>query len=299
MAIRASTAPTFSTSAKRPGPVGLVREARREIWSRRQLVRYLVQADLKKKGADSLLGNLWWIIDPLLQMLVYVVLVEVLFQRDQVDYPLFIFAAILPWKWFTTAVGDSITSVSGKDALIKQVQFPKLVLPSAAVAAGVANFAFGMVPLLGLILIWYPDRLTPYLLCIPLIGFVQLVFTMAIGFVVAAVNVFYRDISNISRHALRLWFYLSPALYGESAIQGLAEHHPTMYTLMQLNPFYTLFIAYRTVIYGAETGVNGGATPPTMPDWGGLAIWLAVSAVMLVVATYLFKKIEPTFAKVL
>jgi len=298
MSATRTAVPSFSTSAARPSAIGLVGEAMVELWSRRQLVRYLIQADLKKKGADSLLGNLWWVIDPLLQMLVYVVLVEVLFQRNQVDYPLFIFAAILPWKWFTSAVSDSIVSVSSQDRLIKQVRFPKIVLPAAAVGAGIVNFAFGMVPLLLLTIIWYPSRLTPFMLLIPIIAVVQLVFSLAFGLVVSAINVFYRDIANLSRHALRLWFYLSPALYGVTTIQSLAQHHPEMYRLMQLNPFFALFNAYRAVIYGAETA-SGGATGPMWPDWTSLGLLLLASLVMLVIATVFFKRIEPTFAKVL
>ena len=298
MDVSRTAAPSFSTSAARPGPIGLVREAVSELWSRRQLVRYLVQADLKKKGADSLLGNLWWVFDPLLQMLVYVILVTVIFQRTQVDYPLFIFAAILPWKWFTAAVNDSIVSVSSQDRLIKQVRFPKIVLPAAAGSAGVVNFAFGMVPLVILTIFWYPARLTPFMLLVPVIAIVQLVFSLAIGLVVSTINVFYRDIANISRHALRLWFYLSPALYGISTIKGLADSHPELYRLMQLNPFFTLFNAYRIVIYGQEIP-GGGATPPTWPDWTALGILFVASLIFLMLATVFFKRIEPTFAKVL
>lgn len=292
------TAPTYSSSAVRPGPIGLVREAVGELRSRRELVRYLVQADLKKKGADTLLGNLWWFLDPLLQMLVYVVLVSVIFQRQQEAYPLFIFAAILPWKWFTSSIGEAISSVSSQDRLIKQVHFPKIVLPTAALASGIANFAFGLIPLLALMLLFYPEKVSVYLLLVPVIGVVQLVFTAALGFVVAAVNVFYRDVGNISRHVLRLWFYLSPALYGPVTMAGLAEQHPELYRLMQLNPFYTLFTAYRTVIYGIQTP-DGGSLPPTTPDWAALGMLFLVSVVLLVVATVFFKRIEPTFAKVL
>ena len=290
--------PTFSSSAARPGPLGLVREALRELWSRRRLVRYLVQADLKKKGADSLLGNLWWVLDPLLQMLVYVILVSVIFQKQQADYPLFVFAAVLPWKWFTSSVGDTITSVSSQDRLIKQLHFPKLVLPTAALASGIANFVFGLIPLLTLLVLWYPTRLSANLLYLPAIAAVQLVFTAAIGFVASAVNVFYRDVGNVSRHVLRLWFYLSPALYGPATIAKLSEAHPELFRLMQLNPFYTLFTAYRSVIYGTETA-DGSSFPPSAPDWPALGILLVVSLVLLVLATIFFKRIEPTFAKVL
>jgi ABC-type polysaccharide/polyol phosphate export permease len=292
------TTPTFSSSARRPGPVGLIGEAAVELWSRRQLVRYLVQADLKKKGADSLLGNLWWVIDPLLQMLVYVVLVEIIFAKKQEAYPLFVFAAILPWKWFSSSLGDAITSVSGQDKLIKQVHFPKLVLPTAAMVAGIANFAFGLIPLLALMILWYPEKLSLNLLFIPLIAVVQLTFTAALGFVAGAINVFYRDIGNVSRHILRLWFYLSPALYGVTTLASLAESHPSMYRAMELNPFFTLLLAYRKVIYGVETA-NGGSGPPGAPDWAALGTLLLVSLALVLLATIFFKRIEPTFAKVL
>src|SRR5512144_1503557 len=119
-------------AAEHPNPVELVTEGLREIWSRRRLTRYLVQADMHKTGADTLLGNVWWVLDPLLQMIVYVVLVKVIFDRGGPDYPLFVFAAILPWKWFSASINEAITSVTMRERIIKQVNFPKLVLPVAA-----------------------------------------------------------------------------------------------------------------------------------------------------------------------
>ena len=171
----------FRRGAARPGPFGLIREALVEVSQRRRLIRYLVQADIRKKGADTLLGNLWWVLDPLLQMAVYVVLVSVVFDRGVADYPIFIFAAILPWKWFQSTVQDATTSVTGADRLIRQIQFPKLVLPVASAFAGVVNFAFGLIPLAALMLLLYRDRLSATLLLIPLIAVVQFAFTSALA----------------------------------------------------------------------------------------------------------------------
>jgi ABC-type polysaccharide/polyol phosphate export permease len=97
MAVASEVPSTFRSSAIRPGPIALVRLGFGELAARRRLIRYLVQADLKKKGSDTLLGNVWWVIDPLLQMVVYLILVTVIFDRKIPDYPLFLFGAILPW----------------------------------------------------------------------------------------------------------------------------------------------------------------------------------------------------------
>jgi ABC-type polysaccharide/polyol phosphate export permease len=255
------------------------------------LIRYLVQADMRKKGADSLLGNIWWLLDPLLQLAVYVVLVQVIFQQRIPDFALFVFAAILPWKWFNSAVNDAIMSVTSQERLIKQVKFPKLVLPTAAVMAGVVNFAFGLVTMMGLMVVFYLDRISPFLLWIPAIAVVQLVFTMAAAFVFAAVNVFFRDLGNLARHALRIWFYLSPGLY---SVDRLASVSPILGTITWFNPFTILFEAYRSVIYGKADGSG-----PTTPDLVPLVVLLLVSMVLLALATVFFKRLEPSFAKVL
>ncbi len=271
-------------AAEHPNPFQLIAQGFREIWSRRRLTRYLVQADLHRHGADTILGNIWWVLDPLLQMIVYVILVSVIFQRATEDYALFVFAAILPWKWFSASVNDSITSVTSRERIIKQVSFPKIVLPVAATSSGIVSFAFGMIPMLGLMLLFYSDRISLFLLVIPAVAVVQLVFTLAIAILVSAVNVFFRDVGNVARHGLRIWFYLSPGLYGLDALTG----NPTLQSLMRLNPWATMFESYRALIYYG-----------TWPDWGALAILLGLSVLGLGVAMVFFKRVEPAFAKVL
>ncbi|HEY4189701.1 MAG TPA: hypothetical protein VGM28_04700, partial [Candidatus Limnocylindrales bacterium] len=133
---------SFRSSSVRPGPLALVQGGIRDVLSRRRLIAYLVRADLRKAGTDTLLGNLWWVLDPLLQMLVYVIFVGIILQRGSVqDYPLFVLCAILPWKWFAEAVGDGTAAVVSRERLIKQIYFPKIVLPVATVTAGVFSFA--------------------------------------------------------------------------------------------------------------------------------------------------------------
>lgn len=291
----AVTAPRRGATGR--GPISLVRTGIAEIFERRRLTRYLVGAELKQTHADTLFGQLWWILDPLLQMAVYFVLVVIIFNRPTPGFPLFIFVAILPWKWFTASINEAMLSVTGRQALIRQIQFPKIILPTAAVVAGTMSFLFGLIAL-AIVYLFYLDRISIWLLCLPLIAVIQFVFTLALGILFSALNAFFRDIQNVLSHVLRLWFYLSPALYGPSTIASLETSHPELFRIMQLNPFYTLFTAYRSVIYGAETA-NNGSVPPMQPDWAALGGLALGSVILLVLATIFFKRIEPSFAKVL
>lgn len=294
MSARSETAGTHVAAAGNPGFFTVVGQAIGDVVSRRRLVRYLVQAELRKRGVNTILGNLWWVLDPLLLMAVYVVLVTFIRTRQIPDYPLFVFAAVLPWKWFTAAVNDSAGSVVGQHRLIKQIAFPKIVLPVAATTAGVVGFAFGIIPLLGIIG-FYDHRWSPFILLIPVIAVVQYVFTLAVGVIVAAANVFFRDVGNVVGHLLRLWFYLSPGLYSLDHVRELAfvQDRPWIATILELNPVAVLFESYRAVIYGTETG------GPVLPNFAALAWMLAGSTVLLALAAVWFKRLERDFAKVL
>jgi lipopolysaccharide transport system permease protein len=272
----------------RRGPVDLVREGAADIWSRRRLARYLVQADLVKKGSDTVLGNIWWVLDPLLQMAVYVVFVSIISTSTKPAYPLFIFAAILPWKWFASSVGDAITSVTSQERIIKQVQFPKIVLPVASVSSGIVNFAFGLIPLVALILIFFPSYLSPWIVLIPVVAAVQFLFTLAVSMFLSATNVFYRDVGNVIRNLLRLVFYLSPSLYSLDQVKHVTDKSRILELAFNLNPFTTLLESYRNLIYYGQA-----------PEWTALAILTGVSIVLLLLGVYFFKRLEPAFAKVL
>ena len=272
----------------RPGILQTLVETAREVASSRRLIVYLVRADLKKRGADTILGNLWWILDPLLTMLVYVILIAVIFQTKREAYPLFVFCAILPWKWFSSSVADAVTCITTRERIIKQVNFPKVVLPMAAAAGGVASFAFGLIPLFAMLFLLYPSHASGWILLLPVVAFVQFVFTIGVTLLASAVTVFYRDVGNVATHVLRIWFYLSPALYGSDQIASLSTRHPEIATIFNLNPFAALFESYRDLIYTGQA-----------PEWGLLGLVLAESVVILVAAVLIFRRVEPAFAKVI
>lgn len=269
---------------RRPGRIAIVRTGLGEMLGRRELTRYLVGAELKRTHADTAIGQVWWVLDPLLQMAVYYIFITIILSSSAPDYPLFIFVAILPWKWFSATLNEATLSITGKQGLIRQVQFPKIVLPTAAVVAGTVSFVFGLVAL-GIVYVFYPSRLSLWILTIPVIAAVQFVFTIGVALIFAAANAFFRDIQNVLRHFLRMWFYLSPVLYSLDRIEKI---HPSLHTLLSLNPMAVLLNSYRSVTYGTSA-----------PDWAGLLVVLGFSFLLMLVGVYIFKRAEPAFARIL
>ncbi len=285
---------TQLTGRRRPiserGPLDLLREGIHDLVSRRRLVRHLVSAEMKRTHADTAIGTLWWVIDPILQMAVYWVLVAVIFHRATPDILLFLFAGILPWKWFSTSLGETATSVVGRVQLIKQVKFPKIVLPTAATLAAGISFAYGVWTLVGMYVL-YPHRLTIWVVALPLVAAVQFVFTLAIGIALAAVNAFFRDVQNVMRHAVRLWFYLTPVIYPLESLDKNSLAH----RILSLNPMAPIIEAYRNILYGDSVANSQGMAP----NFESLAITLVFAVVLLVIAIVGFKRVEPAFARIL
>ena len=229
-------------------------------------------------------------------MVVYVIFISIIGRQGAPDYPLFIFAAILPWKWFSAVISDATTSVVRHDRLIKQIAFPKLVLPMSTTTAGVVGFIWGLIPLRA-----HPAAPSPpveRLACpaAPVIAAVQFVFTLAVAVLVSAANVFFRDLGNAISHALRLWWFLSPGLYALAWLDDVkfVRDNPAISFLAGFNPFAVLFEAYRSIIYG---GPNGEL--PRLPDFIALASSCSGASSCWPSASIFFKRVEPDFAKVL
>jgi ABC-type polysaccharide/polyol phosphate export permease len=262
--------------------VRLVLRGLQDLRSRGRLLQYLVGTDLKRTHADTVIGQLWWLIDPFFSMAIYSILVTVVFQKQIPDAPLFLFAAILPWQWFQTTLLDSTTSVIARGNLIRQIQFPKIVLPAASTVAGTVTFFFGLLSLALLYLV-YPRHLSIWMAALPAIIFVQFVFTLALAIFFSAINAFYRDVQNLLRHVTRIWFYMSPAIYSANALKGSIFGY-----VLGLNPFTYILNSYRNVAYyGAP------------PDWVALSVVLALSLVLLAFSIWVFKRVETGFAKIL
>ena len=271
----------------RRGSIGTILESLASLVERRRLVWYLTISEIRNKGTNSLLGNVWWFLDPALQLFVYFLLVSVIFQQAQPAILLFLGSAILPWKWFTAALASATTSVRGREQVMRQIAFPHIVLPTASVLASVGNFLFALVPL-GALFLLYPDRLTPWAIAILPVAVVQLLWTIPAVILLSAVAVFFRDISNFIPHGLRLWFYLSPALFPIETLRDIGSRHPWFNFFVDINPFTWIFSGYRDALYYGRA-----------PEWGALGVLALASVPVTLISIYLFRRASPLFVKVL
>jgi len=303
----ASDAPaTFKSSARRPSSLELLRSAVNDVLSRRRLIRYLIRAEIKKQGTDTVLGNVWWVLDPLISLLVYVFVMQIVFARDQPDFGLFLLAAMIPFKWFTGTVSDSVNSIIVQGQLIKQIQFPKIVLPVVTNGAGLVNLGFGMLVLAIVVVLGYRDHLTVLVLAVPFIAAIQFVLMLALSMFLSALTVFYRDVGIVVGHLLRLLFYVAPILWTFNSASGRGEIlHEKLgdngFQILRYNPVAVLSEAYRTAIYGMPSLVGKGWRHGTLEqlDVPALLWVLGFSVVLLILGTIVFKRVEPAFAKVL
>lgn len=312
----------FRSSNDRLGPLALIRTAITDVWSRRRLIGYMVHADVKKRGVNTVLGNVWWVLDPLITMLIYVLVMTVIFQRSTPDFPLFLLSAMVPFKWFTSTIGSSTSAVTGKEALIKQILFPKIILPVTNTISQIVSFLFGMAVLAFVWFVFYNDHVTWQVIWVPLIAVVQYVFVLGWTFLISAITVFYRDVGIVIGHFMRLLFWVSPILWSfqevagrgqrlqdglESVEKGLNLPHGVLFGAISLNPVSLLIESYRKVIYGnlsATTNPENGRrvlgwTEATPPDLTTLAVILTVGVVFTIIGTIIFKRLEPAFAKIL
>jgi lipopolysaccharide transport system permease protein len=221
----------------------------------RELIYNLVVRDLKVRYKNSVLGVFWSLMNPLLMMVVFTVVFTVMApvrSASAQNYPVFILCGLLPWNFFTASVMGSTMSIVINAPLIKKVYFPREVLPISMVLANLVNFLIALIVLFGMILL-FQVPLTVWLLYLPLIILIQMIFTLGIGFFLAAINVFYRDTQQIMDVVLLAWFFVTPIFYPIDILPRSYQLFGITLDVWRLvyilNPMASLVANYRVVLY--------------------------------------------------
>jgi len=268
-----------------------------ELYTYRELMRNLVVRDLKVRYKNSVLGFLWSLVNPLLMMLVFTVVFQVMLPNYPIHaYPIFILCALLPWNWFAASLNQAIPSIVNSAHLIKKVYFPREVLPLSVVLANGVNFLLALLVLFALIP-FFGIPLTRWALFLPLIILIQLVFTAGLALILATVNVFYRDTGVIMEVVLLAWFFLTPIFYPITFVPPqvtiLGILWPMRRLVYILNPMASLISAYRVVLWGSP--LDGG--PPGPPAFDFLARTAVTAALVLLIGYLVFARYSPRFGE--
>lgn len=269
--------PLFVVEARKSVGINLT-----ELWTHRELLYFLVWRDVKIRYKQTLLGAAWAIIQPLLTMLVFTFIFAKVakIDSDGIPYPVFAYAALLPWTFFANAITTSGNSIVGSSHLITKVYFPRPIIPVAAVCAGLVDLAVAF-PMLVALMFYYRTGITVNVLfLIPLVLLTTLL-AIAVGMWISAINVKYRDVKFAMPFVVQIWMYLSPVAYPASVVPAKWR---TFYTL---NPFVGIIGGYRAALFGRGF------------DWQALGTSLIITLVFLAYASFQFRKMEKGFADII
>ncbi len=253
-----------------------------DLWHYRELLYFLTWRDIKIRYKQTALGVAWAVLQPLITMVIFSVIFGQLAKlpSDGIPYPVFSYAALLPWGLFSGALQRAGTSLVTNANLITKVYFPRLVIPFSAVVAGLVDFVISFVVLLGLML-YYQVPLTWTIITIPLFVLFAIFTALAVSLWLSALNVQYRDVQYVIPFLVQAWMYASPVAYSAGLVpSGIWR------IIYGLNPL-------AGVIQGFRWAMLGGSPPDQL-----MAISIIIVFILLVTGLYYFRRMEKTFADV-
>jgi lipopolysaccharide transport system permease protein len=256
------------------------------VWQYRELLYFLVWRDVKVRYKQTALGVLWILLQPVVSMIIFSLLFGRLLKVPSggVPYPIFAFAALLPWNYFASSLTKSSSSLVGSANLITKVYFPRLIIPFSSVLSGLIDFAVAFVVLIVLMLI-YGLAVTPSILLLPVFLLVAALTALGFGLWLAALNVRYRDIQYLVPFLVQMWMYATPVVYGSTLIPERFRF------LLGLNPM-------TAAVEGFRWALLGDAAPASQTSPWLFVVSLAMMIIMLITGLIFFRRTERTFADI-
>lgn len=254
----------------------------KELWEYRDLFLFLVWRDIKVFYSQTVLGFLWAIIRPVFSMIVF----SIVFGRlakvpsDNVPYPIFSYAALLPWTYFSTAISSSTQSLISNANMLTKVYFPRLIIPMTPVLAGLVDFAIAFI-ILVVLMIWYGIAPTIYIVFLPLLILLMILTASGMGMWLSAMSIQYRDVRHAISFIVQLLMYAAPVVWPVSLI-------PSQYRLV-----YGIY-PMAGVIEGFRSALLGNTPMP----WDLIIVGGIVSLLISISGALYFKKMERIFADV-
>ena len=261
----------------------------RALGVHRELLRDFAWRELRARYKGSMLGFGWNFVIPLLQLGVFWILFGVIFgQRPQTatgpkEYPIFLFVGLIPWSFFSTSLSQGAASIVANGAIVKKVRLPVQLLPAASVLSAFVSFLLSMVVVLAVLAIFGPRHFEA-LVYLPLLALLELVLGLGFAYVLAAANVFFRDVEHILGVLLMAWYFLTPVLFPVA----LVADRPREQLLLYLNPMSAIIVSYQ------RASLDG-----LPPEWDRLAYSALFAVVVFVVGFAYFRRAKDRFEEAL
>lgn len=269
-----------------------------EVWAFRELLYFLTWRDIKVRYKQSILGAAWAIIQPVISMVVFTLIFSVLagLESDGQDYRIWNITALVPWTFFANGMTNASNSLVGSQNLIKKIYFPRLVIPSASVLAGLVDFALAFLIVLAM-MPFFDVAYSARLVTLPLFLSVAFMIALGMGLWLSALNVQFRDVRFTVPFLVQLWMYSTPIVYEFSSLTKLqdkygfsAETIEALGLLWAVNPMVGVVEGFRWAV---------GVGPEGAPFPVQIFLVSAISAALVFVGgMFYFRRMEKTFADV-
>ena len=254
----------------------------KELWAYRELLYFLIWRDIKVRYKQTALGASWAIIQPFATMVVFSLFFGKLAKMpsDGIPYPIFSYAALVPWTFFATGLAGGSNSLVGSSNLITKVYFPRLVIPLATVLSGVVDFLLAMCVLLGMML-YYHIVPGARIIWLPLFLLLALVISLGVGLWLSSLNVKYRDVRYVVPFITQFWLFATPIAYPSSLLRE------PWHTLYGLNPMVGVVEGFRWALLGTKVSA-----------WPIVLVSAVVALLVLISGAFYFRRMEKTFADI-
>lgn len=289
MSVKSGVKNTIKQNSDKVGaPIVVIRPLRgwvpinlREIWAYRELLYFLTWRDVKVRYKQTVLGFAWAILQPFLMMIVFSLFFGNLLNvpSEDIPYPLFSYAALLPWTLFAQGINRSSDSLVGNISMVQKIYCPRLILPIAGILAPVVDFAIAFVILIGLMFYFGYTPTVRILLVIPLL-LLALLTALGVGLWLSAINVRYRDVRYAIPFLVQLWLFASPVVYSSSL---LPQQFQVIYGL---NPMAGVIEGFRWALLDTD------------PPGSLLIVSVLIVIIVLISGAFYFRRMERTFADV-
>lgn len=251
----------------------------KEIYIYREMFKNLVAKELRARYKGSVLGLLWTFINPLMMLIVYSIVFSFVMRTNIEHYSMFLFVGLLPWNYLQTSILMGNSSIVRNANLIKKIYFPRLILPIAVVASNLVNYILSLFILIPALLA-FKIKLTVALVAFPVVLLVQTMLVIALTLLLAAVNVYFRDMEHITGVFMMAWFFLTPILYSASMVPVKIKPY------FDLNIMAPIIEAYQSIFFYGQ-----------FPDFSSLGRLMLLFIAFLVCSFLLFDRLQKYFAE--